>query len=281
MIIDIHAHPLTKEVLELPGAMALFRPYETMFPKFELKPISLEQMLEGMDRAGVDKTVLCAMSMETMKLDGLEGFKVPNELIAEAVDKYPDRFMGFACVDPHKGYLATQELEMAVRELGLVGLGEILPSDIELYPNDKKMYPLYEKAVELDIPVLIHTGQIFDPGNKIKYNNPVFVDDVAVDFPSLRLIVAHFGWPWVDEAIAVVQRNPNVYFDISGWAPKYIPKLVIDYMNGPLSDKALFGTDFPLISWERFISELEELPLKESTRKKVLGENAKRFLKLE
>ena len=279
MIIDIHAHPLTKEVLELPGAKTLFKPYEAIFHS-ELKPISLEQMIEGMDKAGVDKTVLCSMNMETMALDGLEGFNVPNELIAEAVNQYPERFIGFACVDPRKGYLAGKELEKAVRELGLAGLGEILPSDVELYPNDKLMYPLYEKALELDIPVLIHTGQLFDPGNKLKYNNPIFVDDVAVDFPSLRLIVAHFGWPWTEEAIAVVQRNPNVYFDISGWAPKYLPKLVIDYMNGPLSDKVLFGTDFPLIWWDRFISELRALPLKESTKQKVLGENAKRLLKL-
>ena len=279
MIIDIHAHPLTKEVLELPGAKTLFMPYEAIFHS-ELKPISLEEMIEGMDKAGVDKTVLCSMNMETMALDGLEGFNVPNELIAKAVNQYPDRFIGFACVDPRKGYLAGKELELAVRELGLVGLGEILPSDVELYPNDKLMYPLYEKALELEIPVLIHTGQLFDPGTKIKYNNPIFVDDVAVDFPSLRLIVAHFGWPWTEEAIAVVQRNPNVYFDISGWAPRHSPKLVIDYMNGPLSDKALFGTDFPLLSWERVVSELKALPLKESTKKKVFGGNAKQFLNL-
>ena len=279
MIIDIHAHLLTKEVLELPGTKELYQPYEAIFHR-EVKPISLEQMIEGMDRAGVAKTVLCPLNMETMLLDGLEGYKIPNEIIAKAVSQYPDRFIGFACVDPRKGYLAAKELEQAVRELGLVGLGELLPSDVELYPNDELMYPLYEKALELDIPVIIHTGQIFDPGTKLKYSNPIFVDDVARDFPSLKLIISHFGWPWMEEAIAVVQRNTNVYFDISGWAPRYLPKLLIDYMDGPLSDKALFGTDFPLISWERAVSELRALPLKESTKEKVLGENAKRLLNL-
>lgn len=277
MIIDIHAHPLTREVLELPGTKELYQPYEAIFHR-EVKPISLEQMIEGMDRAGVAKTVLCPLNMETMLLDGLEGYKIPNELIAKAVSQYPDRFIGFACVDPRKGYLAAKELEQAVRELGLVGLGELLPSDVELYPNDELMYPLYEKALELEIPVIIHTGQIFDPGTKLKYSNPIFVDDVAVDFPSLKLIVSHFGWPWMEEAIAIVQRNTNVYFDISGWAPRYLPKLLIEYMDGPLSDKALFGTDFPLISWERVVSELRALPLKESTKEKVFGENAKRLL---
>ena len=277
MIIDIHAHLLTKEVLELPGTKELYQPYEAIFHR-EVKPISLEQMIEGMDRAGVAKTVLCPLNMETMLLDGLEGYKIPNELIAKAVSQYPDRFIGFACVDPRKGYLAAKELEQAVRELGLVGLGELLPSDVELYPNDELMYPLYEKALELEIPVIIHTGQIFDPGTKLKYSNPIFVDDVAVDFPSLKLIVSHFGWPWMEEAIAIVQRNTNVYFDISGWAPRYLPKLLIEYMDGPLSDKALFGTDFPLISWERVVSELRALPLKESTKEKVFGENAKRLL---
>jgi len=279
MIIDIHAHPLTKEVLELPGTKELFQPYETVFHR-ETKPISLEQMIEGMDKARVAKTVLCSINMETMMMDGLEGYKVPNEIIAKAVSQYPDRFIGFACVDPRKGYLAIKELELAVRELGLVGLGELLPSNIELYPNDKLMYPLYEKVLELDIPIIVHSGQIFDPGTKLKYSNPIFVDDVARDFPSLKLIVAHFGWPWMEETIAVVQRNPNVYFDISGWAPRHLPKLLLDYMDGPLSDKALFGTDFPLISWERAVSELKDLPLKESTKEKVLGENAKRLLNL-
>ncbi len=280
MIIDIHAHPLTREVLELPGSKALFAPYETVFNR-EMKAVSLEQMIEGMDKAGVDKTVLCAINMETMTMGGLTGYKVPNELIAEAVNQYPDRFIGFGCVDPHKGHLAVKEVELAVRELGLVGIGEILPSNIELYLNDKLMYPLYEKAQELDIPLLVHTGQLFDTGTKLKYSDPIYLDDVAVDFPSLKLILCHFGWPWVEEAIAVVQRNPNVYFDISGWAPKYLPKLVIDYMDGPLSDKVLFGTDFPLISWERAVSELNKLPLKESTRTKLFGENAKRVLNME
>jgi len=279
MIIDIHAHPLTKEVLELPGTKELFQPYEAIFHR-KVEPISLEQMIEGMDKAGVAKAVLCSINMETMAMDGLEGYKVPNQLIANAVNQYPDRFIGFACVDPHKGYLATEELELAVHRLGLVGLGELLPSNIELYPNDKLMYPLYEKAVELEIPVILHTGQIFDPGTKLKYSNPIFADDVARDFPSLKLVISHFGWPWMEEAIAVVQRNTNVYFDISGWAPRYLPKLLIDYMDGPLSDKALFGTDFPLISFERAVSELNALPLRESTKKKVLGENAARLLNL-
>jgi len=277
MIIDIHAHLCTKEVLDLPGSKELFRPYETIFHR-EFKPISLEQMIEDMDKAGIDKTVLCSINMETMALDGLEGYKVPNEIIAEAVKEYPDRFIGYACVDPHKGYLAIKELEQAVLDLGLEGLGELLPSNVELYPNDELMYPLYEKALELEIPVLIHAGQIFDPGTKIKYSNPIFIDDIAIDFPSLKIIIAHFGWPWMEETLAIVQRNTNVYFDISGWAPRYLPKLLIEFMNGPLGEKALFGTDFPLMSWERAVSEFKDLPLKESTKEKVLGGNAKQLL---
>lgn len=278
MIIDIHAHLMTKEVTDLPGTGTMWEPYRAIFHKEW--PISLEQMIKEMDRAGVDQAVLCPMNMEATLIKELARYKVPNETIAKAVKRYPARFIGFACVDPGKGYLAVEELELAVRDLGLVGLGEILPSNIELYPNDPRMYPLYEKALELDLPVLLHTGQIFDPGTKIKYSDPVFVDDVAVDFPSLKIIIAHFGWPWMEEAIAIVQRNPNVYFDISGWAPKYIPRLLLDYMDGPLSDKALFGTDYPLVSWERAVAEFKALPLKESTKTKVLGENARRLLNL-
>ena len=230
--------------------------------------------IADMDAAEVDKSVVVAVDAET-----ISHFKVSNEEVAKAVALYPDRLIGFASVDPHKGTLAIDELERAINELGLKGL-KIIPHLIELCPNDKLMYPIYQKAQELDIPVLLHTGTQFHTGTKLKYCLPLFVDEVAVDFPELKIIIAHFGYPWFAEAMAIVQRNENVYFNIAGWAPKYIPELVVTHINSVLPNKALFGSDYPLLPRQRILAELSQLNLKQESLNKLLSENAKRLLKL-
>lgn len=272
MIIDTHSQIWTKEVVArmpekwLAGYRAIFG--DKGFP-------SIDDTLRDMDEAGVDKAVIVAIDAETTT-----GFKVSNELVAEIVAQHPDRFIGFAGVDPHKGLLAIGELEHAIRDLGLRGL-KFIHHLLELCPNDPKMYPIYAKAQELEIPVLFHTGNQFHSGTKLKYCLPIYLDEVAVDFPNLKIIMAHFGFPWVGEAIAIIQRNPNVYFNIAGWAPRHLPEMLIRYMDSVISHKALFGSDFPLISRKRIIQELKDLPLKEETRRRLLTENPKRLLKIQ
>lgn len=235
---------------------------------------TVEANIADMDAAGVDKSVVVAIDAET-----ISHYKVSNEEVAEAIKRYPDRLIGFASVDPHKGVLALDKLDHAVNDLGLRGL-KIIPHLIELYPNDESMYPLYEKAQELGIPVLFHSGTQFHSGTKIKYGQPIFFDDVAVDFPRLKIILAHFGFPWFAEAMAIVQRNENVYFNIAGWAPKYIPEMVVNRMNSVLSGKALLGSDWPLLPRKRVLSELKQLPLKEESLNKIVTENPKRLLSI-
>ena len=230
-----------------------------------------ENVRLGAERFG-SQCVVVAIDAETVW-----DYKVSNDAVAKAVSQYPDRLIGFASVDPHKGVVAVKELERAVKKLGLKGL-KLLPHLIELYPNDKRMYPVYEKAQELGIPVLFHTGTQFHTGTRIKYCKPIYLDDVAVDFPDLKIVIAHFGFPWFYEAIAVCQRNPNVYFNIAGWAPRHIPEPVIRYMNGPLKHKCLFGSDYPLLPRKRIIEELKQLPLKQEVLKKLFEENPKRLL---
>lgn len=271
MIIDTHSQLWTKEALAtFPPAM--LRSYEKIFKG--IRPLELEDILADMDEAGVDMSVIVAVDAETVS-----HYKIPNEIVAQAVKRYPKRFIGFAGVDPHKGVLAVDEVMRSVEELGLVGL-KFINHLLEMAPNDPRMYPVLEKAQELHLPVLFHTGTHFHTGARLKYCHPETLDDIAIDFPELKIIAAHFGFPWFYEAMAVVQKNSNVYFNIAGWSPKHIPEYVIRMVNGPLGDKALLGSDFPLISRLRILKELGELPIKEKALQKLKSENPARLLGL-
>ena len=271
MVIDTHSQLWTKEALtRFPQTM--LRGYEKMFKG--MRTFELEEILADMDQAGVDRVVIVAIDAETKW-----HYRVPNELVADAVKRHPERFIGFAGVDPNKGVLAVDEVTRSVEELGLSGL-KFIPHLIEMAPNDPRMYPVLEKAQQLSLPVLFHTGTHFHTGARLRFCRPEALDDVAIDFPELTIIAAHFGFPWFYEALAVVQKNANVYFNIAGWAPKYIPEYVVRMMNGPLVTKALLGSDFPLISRTRLMRELKELPISTETLEKLTSENPARVLGL-
>ena len=210
-----------------------------------------------------------------------------NDYVAELVNAHPEQFIGFATVDPWKDDRAVNELERAVTQLGLKGL-KLHPIHQAFFPDDTRFYPLYEKCVELGIPVLFHSGfaaaGIGMPGGggmKLKYSAPIpHIDDVAADFPDLTVIMAHPAWPWVEEQIAVALHKPNVYIDLSGWAPRYIPQQLINETNTRLQDKVLFGSDFPYLPPDRWLSGFEQLEVRDEVRPKILLENARRILGL-
>ena len=210
-----------------------------------------------------------------------------NDYVAELVNAHPEQFIGFATVDPWKDRWAVNELERAVTQLGLKGL-KLHPIHQAFFPDDKRFYPLYEKCVELGVPVLFHSGfaaaGLGMPGGggmKLKYAAPIpHFDDVAADFPGLTIIMAHPAWPWVEEQIAVALHKPNVYIDLSGWAPRYIPQQLINETNTRLQDKILFGSDFPYLPPDRWLAGFEQLDIRDEVRPKVLLENAKRALGL-
>lgn len=211
---------------------------------------------------------------------------VGNDYVASIVQQYPEQFMGFASVDPWKGQLAINELERAVKELGLKGL-KLHPSTQAFFPNDTRFYPLWQKAMELEIPVLFHSGQTGvgsgTPGGggyKLKYSHPMLLDDVAADFPELTIIMAHPAVPWQEEQLAVVLHKGNVYMDLSGWSPKYFRPVLLQYIRSILQDKALFGSDYPVIQPERWLRDFENLDLKDTVRQKLLLDNARKVLKL-
>ena len=211
-----------------------------------------------------------------------------NDWVASVVEKYPERFMGFASVDPWKGQVAVKEIERAVKELGLRGL-KLHPQQQAFSANDPKFYPLWDKCRELGIPVLFHTGHSGrgsgmpgGGGMKLKYGAPIpYIDDVAADFPDLVIIMAHPGWPWQDEQISVCLHKSNVYMDISGWSPKYFTPPLLAYGGSLIQDKILFGSDYPFLTPDRWLRDFDEyVSWKPEVKQKVLLENARKLLKL-
>ena len=210
---------------------------------------------------------------------------VPTSEVIEVAAANPDVLIPFASVDPHKGKAGVREAREYIAQ-GVKGF-KFHPNTQAFWPNDRAFYPLYEVIAEAGLIALFHTGQTGigagmpgGGGIRLKYSNPMAVDDVAADFPELDIILAHPSFPWQEEALSVATHKPNVYIDLSGWAPKYFPEILVRYINGPLKRKMLFGSDFPLLTPERWLSEFDKLPIKDEVKPLVLKENAAKLLGL-
>jgi len=211
--------------------------------------------------------------------------RVPNEVVAKACREHPKTFVGFGSVDPLKGDFAVVELDRIV-SLGLKGV-KLHPSLQAFRPDDERFWPLYERCEELGLALLFHTGTsgigAGQPGGQgigLDYARPIRLDAVAAAFPSLNVIAAHFGYPWHLELLAMALHKTNIYIDISGWAPKYLPPEVKREVGKRLSGQTLFGSDYPFISLDRWFAEFDELGLSEEARQAVLVGNASRLLGL-
>jgi uncharacterized protein len=209
-----------------------------------------------------------------------------NEEVAETAAANSDILIPFASIDPAKGKVGAREARRLVRDFGIRGF-KFHPTMQGFYPNDRSAYVLYEAIAESGLPALFHTGQTgvgsgMPGGNgmRLKYSNPMYIDDVAVDFPDMPIILAHPSFPWQEEALAVAQHKPNVYIDLSGWSPKYFPPILVKYANSVLKHKVLFGSDWPVISPDRWLNDFEKLDIKPDVRPLILKENAKRLLGL-
>ena len=211
-----------------------------------------------------------------------------NDYPASMVARFPEAFIGsFAGIDPWKGERAIQELDRAVKQLGMIGV-KFQQALQAFFPNDRRFYPLYEKCVELKVPVLFHVGTTGagagmpgGAGFHLKYTRPIpYIDDVAADFPDLTIICAHPAWPWQEEMIAILLHKANVYNDLSGWSPKYFSDSLKREIGGRLQDKMLYGSDYPDITPQRWLSDFEALNYKPEVMEKVLLKNAARVLKL-
>jgi predicted TIM-barrel fold metal-dependent hydrolase len=216
---------------------------------------------------------------------GLGRRRLGNDEVLAAAGANPDVLIPFGSVDPHKGKLGAREVRELI-DAGVRGF-KFHPNTQAFYPNDREHYQLYEPIAEAGLVALFHSGttgigagMAGGGGVRLKYSNPMFVDDVAADFPELKIILAHPSFPWQDEALAVAVHKPNVYIDLSGWSPKYFPENLIRYTNSQLRHKMLFGSDFPLITPDRWLADFENLPIKDEVRPLVLKENAVGLLEL-
>jgi predicted TIM-barrel fold metal-dependent hydrolase len=209
-----------------------------------------------------------------------------NEYVAECVARHPDTFIGFASVDPWKGKKAVADFRHAITDLGLRGL-KLHPGVMQFAPNDQRFYDLYAAAAELGAPVIFHTGTTGlgaglpgGGGIKLGYCRPIFLDDVAADFPELQIVAAHPSWPWQDEMLAVAQHKTNVWLDLSGWSPrKWSPDLTKNVL-GPLQDRALYGSDYPFLRFTKWLDAFHSYEPLAEVEEKILVGNARRLLKL-
>jgi len=211
---------------------------------------------------------------------------VSSEEIAEACAGFPDVLIPFASVDPWRGRAAVRQARVLV-ERGVRGF-KFHPSLQAFHPNDPMVYPLYEVLQDNGMVALFHSGQTGigaglpgGGGIRLRYANPLAVDDVAADFPGLRIVLAHPSFPWQDEALAVANHKPLVYIDLSGWSPKYFPPQLVRYANTLLKDKVLFGSDFPVITPDRWLADFADLDIRAEVRPRILKGNAVRLLGLE
>ena len=211
---------------------------------------------------------------------------VTNDDVLEFARVNADIAIPFASVDPTRGAPAVAEARRLIAA-GARGL-KLHPPVQQFFANDRVVYPLYELFADAGLPVLIHTGHsgigTGMPGGggiRLKYGNPMYIDDVAVDFPQLPIIMAHPSFPWQDEAISICLHKPSVYIDLSGWSPKYFSPTLVQYANTRLRNKVLFGSDYPWITPDRWLSDFEKIDIRPDVRPLVLKDNAVRLFGLD
>lgn len=212
--------------------------------------------------------------------------RVSNYEIAEFAAQHDDICIPFASIDPRKGRMGAREARDLIENFGVRGFKfHHIMQDAD--PADRMGYPIYEVIAEHGLPAIFHTGHSGmgtgmrgGGGVRLKWGQPMLVDDVAVDFPDMKIILAHPSWPWVDESLSMALHKDNVFIDLSGWSPKYFEPKLVQYANSLLKTKVLFGSDNPVIQPDRWLADFEKLPIKPEVRPLILKENAARLLKL-
>jgi len=240
--------------------------------------VPLEEEVQRMERAGIEKGLMVATT------GGWEGsdifFEKPVDRIAEVIAEHPGRFKGLVGINPSHIVPNLENLERAVKESGFVG-AHLYPHWFGKPPDDRIYYPFYAKCAELGVPIQIqvgHSAQQFLPS----VAKPMLLDRVALDFPELTIIGIHIGYPWVEEMISVAWKHPNVYIGCDAHAPRYWDPSFVRFIGSRRGrDKVLFGTDWPVIEFERAVAEIGELDLKEEALEKLFWDNAVRVYGLE
>ena len=242
--------------------------------------VSHENMLRRMDEAGIEKAFLIAAKSGPFGHPASQ--RIPYSIVADAVKEHPDRFYGLAGLDPTEGIDQVRELQHAIEDLGFIG-AHSYPHWFETPPDHARYYPLYAKCVELDVPIQLQVGQslVYTKSYpRRSVGQPITLDSVACDFPELKLIGIHVGIPWTDEMISMAWKHENIYIGCDAHSPKYWPPSFLKYVNSYGQDKVIFGTDFPVLGFERTMQEIDDLELKPVVLQKLLRDNARRIYKL-
>jgi len=226
--------------------------------------------------------VLFTVDAET----GMGAKRVSNYEVAEIANKNDDICIPFASIDPHKGKYGAREARDLIENHGIKGF-KFHGIAQNAHPADRMAYPIYEVINEYKLPAIFHTGHSGmgtgmrgGGGMRLKYGEPMLIDDLAVDFPDMKIILAHPSWPWVDQSLSMALHKDNVFIDLSGWSPKYFPKQVIQYANTQLKHKMMFGSDFPLIHPDKWIAAAQDVGFREEVMPGIMKDNAARVLGL-
>lgn len=276
-IVNAHVHMIELDGLAqkypdlaLPPGIAVLNDLPSVLPM--LLP---ETLIAQMDEAGIEKSILYAVEAPIVYSS--------NEYVHALCSQFPDRFMGFASVNPLSAD-APEVLERAVRDLGLMGL-KLHPPLQGFSPDDEAVFPVYEKAVELDIPVVFHVGSTpFGSLCRLTHANPLRVDEVAVRFPTLRIMLTHLGTLWQNEAFMVVEKNPNVFIDTAAYVTEIAEILTPDLIERIGADKIIFGTDYPMPYGKRphrmkeFVDCIGGLNLPPDVTRGIFSDNLKTLL---
>jgi predicted TIM-barrel fold metal-dependent hydrolase len=244
------------------------------------KGVSIPQYIAKMDRAGIDRSLIVAVRAGDMRMKG--SFEIPYERVFEVCKKNPDRFSGLAGVDPYRGMQGLRDLQRAVKDYGFVG-AHLYPHWFGLAPDHAKYYPYYAKCCELDIPIMMQVGHnlIYQRDRRLpSVGRPICLDQVAIDFPELKLLGIHIGIPWTDEMISMAWKHENVFIGVDAYAPKHWPQQLVHYLNTYGRHKVLFGTDWPVIDPERAVAEIDALDLRPEAKAMLMRDNALRVFRL-
>ena len=276
--IDVHTHAW-KSALAVDDAPSAQQEAMGRYFRYQPQHTTVPQMADMYRKL---KMAFVVFTVDSPK----EPRKITNEEIAELAHQHGDVAIPFASINPHRGKDGVREARRLIADFGVKGF-KFHPSVQEFFPNERMAYPLYEAIAEAKLPALFHTGQTGvgaatrgGGGIRLKYSHPMLLDDVAADFPEMPIILAHPSFPWQEEALSVATHKPQVYIDLSGWSPKYFPPILVQYANTLLKDKVLFGSDYPVISPERWMEEFDKLPIKPEVRPLILKVNAARLLNL-
>jgi predicted TIM-barrel fold metal-dependent hydrolase len=278
-IIDLHCYPNTQEWIRCQ------QPYVDALAKYWNRPWtakSEEEVVGDFTSAGVE-AVLVALDLETT----IGTPPCSNDFVSAMQKRHPERIIqAWAAVDPFKGEAAIREARRAIQELGMLGF-HFHPIMGHYSVDNRQLYPLFEAIDELKVPVMIDAGTTGmgagmpgGMGARLRHAHPSAIDELAADFPNLTIVASHPGWPWVDEMTAVALHKGNVFWELSGWAPKYFPPQLKADIRGRLKDKIMFGSDYPSIPYDRLMREWSELSYPDGIEERIFHGNAERVLGL-